>query len=342
MGYASCVKQFWTTAKVKKVNDQEQIQAFVDKQKVIITKESIRRDLDEAKGTACLPNDTIFEELASMGYEYPSQKLTFYKSLFSPQWKFLIHTILQCLSAKTTAWNEFSSTMASAIICLANNQKFTFSKYSFNNMVKHLEGGVKFLMFLRFLQVFLDKQVEGMAKHKEIYVMSSRTKKIFANMKRQGQGTMSYCIHNVRSDGNCGFQALSACLNLHEDSWSQIRLDLWNELNEHEEYYTRIFGSKDVSNIYRFINFTRAGPAPEENWMIMPDTGLPIASRYNRVVQYLNINGSNTCFPLWSSPPESQRLESIVIALVHGMHFVKLNLRGDYPICSSILEKIQI
>nr|GEX85746.1 hypothetical protein [Tanacetum cinerariifolium] len=33
-----------------------------------------------------------------------------------------------------------------------------------------------------------DKQVEGMAKHKEIYVMSSHTKKIFANMKRQGHG----------------------------------------------------------------------------------------------------------------------------------------------------------
>nr|GFC61129.1 hypothetical protein [Tanacetum cinerariifolium] len=92
------------------------------------------------------------------------------------------------MGAKTTTGNEFSSTMASAIICLANNQKFIFSKYIFDNMVKHLEGGVKFLMFLRFLQVFLDKQVEGMAKHKEIYVMSSHTKKIFANIRRQGQG----------------------------------------------------------------------------------------------------------------------------------------------------------
>ncbi|GJW56159.1 hypothetical protein Tco_0102890 [Tanacetum coccineum] len=32
---------------------------------------------------------------------------------------------------KTTAWNEFSSTMASAIICLATNQKFNFSKFIF-------------------------------------------------------------------------------------------------------------------------------------------------------------------------------------------------------------------
>nr|GFB10451.1 hypothetical protein [Tanacetum cinerariifolium] len=84
-----------------------------------------------------------------MGYEKPSEKLTFYKDFFSPQWKFFIHTILQCLSAKTTSWNEFSSTTASAIICLANNQKFNFSKYILDNLKKNLEAGVQFYMFPR-------------------------------------------------------------------------------------------------------------------------------------------------------------------------------------------------
>nr|GFA42981.1 hypothetical protein [Tanacetum cinerariifolium] len=37
-----------------------------------------------------------------MGYEKPSTKLTFYKAFFSSQWKFLIYTILQSLSAKRT------------------------------------------------------------------------------------------------------------------------------------------------------------------------------------------------------------------------------------------------
>nr|GEW08439.1 hypothetical protein [Tanacetum cinerariifolium] len=87
-------------------------------------------------------------------------------------------------SAKTTAWNEFSSTMASAIICLADNQKFNILKYIFDNMVKSLEGGVKFYLYPRFLQVFLDNQVEGMARNKEMYIISSHTKNIFANMRR--------------------------------------------------------------------------------------------------------------------------------------------------------------
>nr|GEW48628.1 hypothetical protein [Tanacetum cinerariifolium] len=62
----------------------------------------------------------IFAGLARMGYEKPSTKLTFYKAFFSTQWKFFIHTILHSLSAKRTSWNEFSSAMASALICLSS------------------------------------------------------------------------------------------------------------------------------------------------------------------------------------------------------------------------------
>ncbi|GKC25424.1 hypothetical protein Tco_1027574 [Tanacetum coccineum] len=96
------------------------IQALVDGKKVIVNETSVRRalQLKDAECTECLPNATIFVELERM-------------------------------SAKTTAWNEFSSTMASAIICLVTNQKFNFSKYIFDNMVKNLEGRVKFLMYPR-------------------------------------------------------------------------------------------------------------------------------------------------------------------------------------------------
>nr|GEX40879.1 putative ribonuclease H-like domain-containing protein [Tanacetum cinerariifolium] len=126
---------------VKTVNEDVRLQALIDGKNVIVNEASIRCDLrlDDAEGTTCLPNVAIFEELTRMGYEKPSQKLTFNKAFISPQWKFLIHTILQCLSAKTTDWNEFSSTMASAIICLANNQKFKISKYIFESMMKNLE-----------------------------------------------------------------------------------------------------------------------------------------------------------------------------------------------------------
>ncbi|GJU05928.1 hypothetical protein Tco_1122358 [Tanacetum coccineum] len=134
--YTSCIEQFWTTAKVKIVNGEVQIQALVDKKKVIITETSVRSDLqlDDVEGTECLPNATIFEQLTFMG-------------------------------AKTTAWNEFT-TMASAIICLATNQKFNFSKYIFDNMVKNLEGGVKFLMYPRDTPLFQTMMVQAQEEGK--------------------------------------------------------------------------------------------------------------------------------------------------------------------------------
>nr|GEW51467.1 uncharacterized mitochondrial protein AtMg00810-like [Tanacetum cinerariifolium] len=93
------------------------LQALVNKNKVVITEATIRDALrlDDPEGIDCLPNKEIFTELARLGYEKPSTKLTFNKAFFSSQWKFLIYTILQSRSAKCTSWNEFSSAIASAV-----------------------------------------------------------------------------------------------------------------------------------------------------------------------------------------------------------------------------------
>ncbi|GJX47048.1 hypothetical protein Tco_0272238 [Tanacetum coccineum] len=80
--YTSCTEQFWAKAKVQTVNGVRQLQALVDKKRVIITESSIRSDLhlEDAGGTDCLLTATIFEELARMGYEKPSQKHSFLHS----------------------------------------------------------------------------------------------------------------------------------------------------------------------------------------------------------------------------------------------------------------------
>nr|GFB86348.1 hypothetical protein [Tanacetum cinerariifolium] len=98
-------------------NDVTRLQALVDRKKVVVTEAAIRDALclDDAEGVDCLTNEEIFTKLARMGYEKLSTKLTFYKAFFSRQWKFLIHIILQSMSAKRTSWNEFNSAMASAI-----------------------------------------------------------------------------------------------------------------------------------------------------------------------------------------------------------------------------------
>ncbi|GJY11988.1 hypothetical protein Tco_0381297 [Tanacetum coccineum] len=95
---------------------------------IVITESSVRRDLhfNDEDGITCLTNTEIFENLQLMG-------------------------------SKSTAWNEFGTNIASAVICLAKKQKFNFSKLIFD-------------------AVFNDK-----------YDTLSHTKKVFANIRRQGK-----------------------------------------------------------------------------------------------------------------------------------------------------------
>nr|GEW84503.1 hypothetical protein [Tanacetum cinerariifolium] len=106
--YVSRIKQFWTSVAVKKVNDVMRLQALVDKKRVIITKATIRDAfrLDDAEGIECLPNEEIFIELARMGYENPSTKLTFYKAFFLEPMEVENLTFQSDLSSHTTKYSS--------------------------------------------------------------------------------------------------------------------------------------------------------------------------------------------------------------------------------------------
>nr|GEV34637.1 hypothetical protein [Tanacetum cinerariifolium] len=188
--YILCIKQFWNTALVKRSGDVTRLQALADKKKIVISEAVIREilQLNDAEGVVCLPNEEIFVGLAQMGSEKPSTKLTFYKAFFSSQRKFMIHTILQSLSAKRTSWNEFSTTMASAVICLSKGQKFNFSKYIFDSLVRNVDSSSKFYMYPRFIQLIIQNQVGDLSTHTTRFISPALTQKVFANMRRVGKG----------------------------------------------------------------------------------------------------------------------------------------------------------
>nr|GEX24487.1 putative ribonuclease H-like domain-containing protein [Tanacetum cinerariifolium] len=72
--------------------------------------------LTDEEGLSSLPDTELFENLTLMGYNIsPNQKFNFQKGQFSHQWKFFIHTIMQCLRPKSTGFNEFSSNIATAL-----------------------------------------------------------------------------------------------------------------------------------------------------------------------------------------------------------------------------------
>ncbi|GJS54533.1 putative ribonuclease H-like domain-containing protein [Tanacetum coccineum] len=67
--YVPYIEQFWSTAKIKTVNNETQIRAKVDGKTIVITESSVRRDLhfNDEDGITCLTNTEIFENLQLMG-----------------------------------------------------------------------------------------------------------------------------------------------------------------------------------------------------------------------------------------------------------------------------------
>nr|GEV40452.1 hypothetical protein [Tanacetum cinerariifolium] len=92
------------------------------------------------------------------------------------------------MSAKRMAWNEFSSSMASALICLARGRKFNFSKYIFDSLVRNVDSSSKFYMYPRFLQLMIDAQVGDFSSHTTKYTSLALTQKVFAYIRRDGKG----------------------------------------------------------------------------------------------------------------------------------------------------------
>ncbi|GJT96496.1 retrovirus-related pol polyprotein from transposon TNT 1-94 [Tanacetum coccineum] len=164
--YTSCIKQFWATAKSKTVNGELQIQALIDGKKVIITEMSVRRalQLKDAEGTECLPNATIFAELERMGYgnlikSLHSIKHSFHLNGNFSSIQFCNALVLRLLLGTNSValWPQLSSV-------LPQTKNSTFP-------------------------MFQDKQVEGMTKHKEIFVTPSHTKKKQKPKKTKKQDT---------------------------------------------------------------------------------------------------------------------------------------------------------
>ncbi|GJX49188.1 hypothetical protein Tco_0276033 [Tanacetum coccineum] len=178
--------EFWQTATANtKADGSLEINATIDTIRYTISEASIRDSLqlEDATGITMLPNDDLFEGMGQIGYPTDGT-FTFWKSFFTPQWRYLVHHLLHCISSKSGGWDQFGSNIATALICLSTGRVYNFSKLIFDGMVANLKSKTKFLMYPRFLQMILNIQTEN----KHLYLAVSLTKKIFGNMKRGFRG----------------------------------------------------------------------------------------------------------------------------------------------------------
>ncbi|GJW68484.1 putative ribonuclease H-like domain-containing protein [Tanacetum coccineum] len=97
-----------------------EINATIDTIRYTISEASIRDSLqlDDATGITMLPNEELFEGMGQIGYPTDGT-FTFWKSFFTPQWRYLVHHLLHCISSKSGGWDQFGSNIATALICLS-------------------------------------------------------------------------------------------------------------------------------------------------------------------------------------------------------------------------------
>nr|GEY24951.1 hypothetical protein [Tanacetum cinerariifolium] len=173
--------------RIETTEEGTKILATVDGILRIVTESSLKRNLklQDEEGISSLPDTELFENLTLMGYNIsPNQKFTFQKGQFSHQWKYLIHTIMQCMSPKSTGFNELSRNIATALVCLATNRTYNFSKMIFDGLVKNVNNKAsKFLMYPRFLTMCLRMSQFGQITHTHTYDVPFHTRKLFTTLR---------------------------------------------------------------------------------------------------------------------------------------------------------------
>nr|GEU66225.1 ribonuclease H-like domain-containing protein [Tanacetum cinerariifolium] len=139
--FDSLVKQFCSTATLKSPElGPPAILATIDKTPYTITEDLVRSQIQLADdgGIDDLPIAEIYYGMDNLEY-VTEVKLTFFKNKFSPQWRFLVHTLLHCLSTKSGSWDQFGSPLAVALICLSDERRFNWSSYIFRRWL-NFEG----------------------------------------------------------------------------------------------------------------------------------------------------------------------------------------------------------
>jgi hypothetical protein len=113
--------------------------ATIDGEEYVITESLVRAQLqlDDEGGDHEVPKEEILAGLQAVGCAGDGK--VWYKNQFCPKWRFLTHTLLKCMSSKFGGWDQFSTDIALAIVCLSQGRSFNFSKYIFDEMVKNVK-----------------------------------------------------------------------------------------------------------------------------------------------------------------------------------------------------------
>ncbi|GKF31216.1 hypothetical protein Tco_0101014, partial [Tanacetum coccineum] len=90
-------------------------------------------------------------------------------------------------NSKITSWDQIPTNIATAVICLTSNQKYSFSKLIFDGMLRHLDAKKKFVMYPRFISIFLDNHLANVLVPLDHFPINALTSKVFSFMVKNGK-----------------------------------------------------------------------------------------------------------------------------------------------------------
>ena len=157
------IEQFWTTADYRLDLEVPTIVATVATREIQITEELVRQVLrfgDNVQDRVDFPYPLIVGCFERMGYAGAFNDSQLRKTNLSPNWRFLMHMLIVCLSARKAGLDGIGQTMQSAMVALVLNKPYNFSRYVFSSMANNISSPQhKFLMFPRFVQLLMNAQV---------------------------------------------------------------------------------------------------------------------------------------------------------------------------------------
>ena len=163
--YIDTLQEFWLNAEVL-LQDKKPttIISKIWETNIAITPQLISTtfSLNDLSGNDSFPKAELHIEFQERGYDSQMTGSTCFKKFFSPVMKFFFHTLLLCISAKSTSFNEIPLKVQYLGYAMLSESDFNVSQGLFLDLVsnvKAIKSGSNnaFLIYPRLLNVILQK-----------------------------------------------------------------------------------------------------------------------------------------------------------------------------------------
>ncbi|MFS8033623.1 hypothetical protein Hanom_Chr17g01571751 [Helianthus anomalus] len=143
--YLDTQREFWKNAILEKQGD---------------TITAINSSIKGKEGNTYFSKDELVKHFINRGYAEQPKRDTLQKGYFPSAPRFLFHTLLMCVSNKTTSFNEIPTKIQCLGYAILNDKNYNYSQEIFDDLVKNVDNKA-FLLFPRFLSYYFEQKFVG-------------------------------------------------------------------------------------------------------------------------------------------------------------------------------------